>query len=266
VYRFALAPRWLAFHLLVVVVALGCVRLGAWQLDRWDARRGHNAVIQDNAARPPVDIATVVGTTGDGERVDGADEWRTVTATGRYDASRTTLVRNRTYDGAKGFEVLVPLVTAAGTALVVDRGWVPAGRSATELIDVPEVPAGEVRVSGRLRAGEHADAAHRRQATDLPQRSVVRIDVPFLAEDLPYPAYNGFVELTEEAPTPAEAPKLLPLPELGTGPHLAYACQWWVFAIIAVVGWFVLLRREGRDLQAAALRSTRTPVGAGAAP
>jgi cytochrome oxidase assembly protein ShyY1 len=266
VYRFALAPRWLAFHLLVVVVALGCVRLGVWQFDRWEARRAHNAIVQDNAARPPVDVATVVGPTDDGGGVAGADEWRTVTATGRYDESRTTLVRNRTFDGAKGFEVLVPLVTAEGTALVVDRGWIPAGRSANARIDVPDVPAGEVRVTGRLRAGEHANAAQRRQATDLPQRSVVRIDVPSLAEDLPYRAYDGYAELTEEAPAPSEAPKLLPLPELGTGPHLAYACQWWVFAIIAVVGWFVLLRREGRDLQAEALGTTRTPVAAGAAP
>ena len=43
------------------------------------------------------------------------------------------MVRYRTRDGRLGVDVVVPLVTPSGTALLVDRGWVetePAGRTA----------------------------------------------------------------------------------------------------------------------------------------
>ena len=33
------------------------------------------------------------------------------------------MVRYRTRDGTAGVDVVVPLVTADGTALLVDRGW-----------------------------------------------------------------------------------------------------------------------------------------------
>ncbi len=45
-----------------------------------------------------------------------------MTATGTYDADQTVIVRNRTRDGASGIDVVVPLVTAGGATLLVDRG------------------------------------------------------------------------------------------------------------------------------------------------
>ena len=35
------------------------------------------------------------------------------------------LLRNRVRDGEGGYDVLTPLVLDDGTAVVVDRGWVP---------------------------------------------------------------------------------------------------------------------------------------------
>jgi cytochrome oxidase assembly protein ShyY1 len=257
VYRFVLAPRWLAFHVFVAVVVFACVQLGSWQLDRWHERRDVNAAVEDRSTRPPAPVSELVATTAEGVEIDPTDQWRAVSATGRYDAERGVLLRNRTYDGVKGFEVIVPLVTGDGTALLVNRGWVRAGRTATESIDVPAPPAGEVTVTGRLRPSQHASPEQRGQADDGAQRSVVRLDVPWLGERLPYPVYAGYAELTEESPAPSEAPELLPAPDLGTGPHLAYAMQWWVFAVIGVVGWVLLMRREARDGQAAEAPAVR---------
>jgi cytochrome oxidase assembly protein ShyY1 len=264
VYRFLLGPRWLGFFLFVVGVAFGCVQAAQWQYHRWESRTAANALVERNIARPPVPLGELTQPGGGRNAVAESDTWRRVTATGRYDEADTVLVRNRTQDGRKGFEVLVPLVTDQGAVLVVDRGWIEAGMSALERVAVPAPPSGQVEVTGRLRASQHASPSQRRQATTKPQRSVVRIDVPQVTEDLGRPVYAGYVELTDESPAPQEAPMLLPLPDLGTGPHLAYAAQWYAFSVIAFVGWFFLVRREARDRRDAAAGATREePVPTG---
>jgi cytochrome oxidase assembly protein ShyY1 len=62
------------------------------------------------------------------------------------------------------------------------------------------------------------------------------------------------VQLKTSAPgdDPSLAP--IPLPELGDGPHLSYAVQWFLFAAVAAVGYVLLLRRE------AASAGTSTPT------
>ena len=84
-------------------------------------------------------------------RGPGTDEqYARVRVTGHYDRAHQLLVRNRPFEGANGYYVLVPLVPADGPALLVDRGWVSAGESAT---DVPRVPAGTDGRGDRGRAG-----------------------------------------------------------------------------------------------------------------
>jgi cytochrome oxidase assembly protein ShyY1 len=64
---------------------------------------------------------------------------------------------------------------------------------------------------------------------------------------LPYDVYGGYGELVEQQPAAATSPTVLPEPDPGLGPHLAYAFQWWVFAAIALGGVVVLARREARE-------------------
>ena len=80
--------------------------------------------------------------TAPGRDVAASDEWRVVTATGTYDVSDTVIVRYRTREGASGVDVVVPLVTDSGTALLVDRGWVAADNRGADAGDVPAPPGG----------------------------------------------------------------------------------------------------------------------------
>lgn len=242
VYRFLLTRRWLGLLAAAVLVAASCLLLGRWQLHRYESKHERNAQISANMAAPPALPGRVL-------RVDhgpaGKDLWRRVRTLGRYDPDHTLLVRNRPYDGEVGFHVLVPFHTAAGPALLVDRGWIPAGENATVVPEVPRVPPGEVAVTVRLRASELPST------TGTPPRGqVTRIDVSEIRADLPYPTYGGYGELTREQPRPRNAPALLPLPDLNTGPHLAYAVQWVLFALMALGGYVVLARREAADRRA----------------
>ncbi len=249
-YRFLLTRRWLGLLALAIVIAAACALLGRWQLHRLESRHAKNALVSRNVAAPPVLPGRVVRVD---HGPDPADQWRRVRSTGRYDPDHTLLVRNRTLDGRLGFHVLVPFLTAAGPALLVDRGWVPAGETASDLPDVPRPPPGEVAVTARIRQSEPASTTGQ-----PPRGQVTRIDVSRIRTGLPYPAYGGYGELTREEPAPRRTPQPLPVPQLSTGPHLAYAVQWFLFALMALGAYVLLARREATDRRAAAAGGSRT--------
>ncbi len=246
VYRFLLTRRWLGLLAVAVVVAASCVALGRWQLHRFESKTAANDLVARNVAAAPVPPERLLGLR---RGPDDGDRWRRVRTTGRYDPARTLLVRNRPYDGEVGFHVLVPLRTAAGPALLVDRGWVPAGENATVVPDVPPPPPGEVVVTARVRASEPASTTG-----TPPTGQVTRIDVSAIREGLPYPLYGGYAELTREDPAPERVPAPLRVAEVSTGLNLAYAVQWFLFALIALGGYVALARREATD------RRTADPV------
>lgn len=212
-----------------MVLVLVFLRLSEWQLDRLSERRAENALVETNEQAEPAAVADVL--TPDRPAPANA-EWRTVTVTGRYDAEHELFVRYRHYEGEPGFHVLTPLVAADGSALIVDRGWLPQRGSVNADPEVAPPPTGEVRVTGRVRLSEDGNVEQVR-----PETGQVRfIKVPVLADWLQYPVYGGYVELTEQDPSPSEELMLVPAPELDEGPHLSYAVQWVIFAIIAVGG------------------------------
>jgi cytochrome oxidase assembly protein ShyY1 len=239
VYRFLLSPRWLRLIAAALVVAAGCVALGFWQLDRFHQKQARSDLVHENVAAEPVPADELLG---DGRALPAAEEWRRVEAHGRYDEAHELLVRNRPLEGSTGYYVLTPLVTDDGPALLVNRGWVPVGATARTRPEVPSAPAGEVTVIARMRPSEPSD----HKAAPLAGQ-VRRIDVAAIAATLPYDVYGGYGELVEQRPAAAASPTVLPEPEPGLGPHLAYAFQWWLFAVIALVGVAVLARREARE-------------------
>ena len=236
VYGFLKSPRWIGFMLLTVVLATTFVELGFWQLRRLDARKARNAIVVENLASPVADVGQLLGPA---RNVTKADEWRRVTATGRWDAAHQLVVRNRSLNSAPGYLVVTPFVTDEGKALLVQRGWVPAGASAATHPSVPAPTAGQVSVVARVRRDEPA-----KEARDLPAGEVLRINAPSIAKQLPYPTYDGYAQLVSQQPSVGNDMPLADLPDLGNGPHLIYAVQWFIFTGIAFGGFFVFVRNE----------------------
>ena len=226
-YRFLLQRRWLGFLLLVVVVAAGCVRLGLWQLERFNQRQADNARVASYVEDEPVPVEEVLS---GAQSVPSSLEWRRVSAEGTYDEAGQVIVRYQSREGSRGVEVVTPLVTSSGTAVLVDRGWI-AG-DAVSAADVPAAPPGTVIVTGWLRSDSQADAAATR-----PQQGQVRaISSAGIASTLDYPLYPGYVALTQQVPAETRL-EPAPPPDVGQGPHFFYGLQWFFFAALAVFGW-----------------------------
>ncbi|WP_272256784.1 SURF1 family cytochrome oxidase biogenesis protein [Streptomyces xanthophaeus] len=260
-YRFVLTRQWVCLTLVALALIPAMIKLGFWQFHRHEHRVAQNELIETSLRAQPV---PVTGLTSPGHVVPRSDYWRTVTATGTYDSAHEVVVRMRTSDDDKvGFHVLTPLVLADGRAVLVNRGWVPGGGDPRAYPAVPAPPAGEVTVTGRLKADETSGGSGIKDRKGLPDRQVMLINSTQQAESLGRPVLGGYLELT--APVPQDGgPEPVGEPDHDSiGAHMAYAVQWWLFASAVPVGWIVLVRREKRDREeAAAAAAQREPAPA----
>ncbi|MEV0895739.1 SURF1 family protein [Actinoplanes sp. NPDC049802] len=248
-YRFLLTPRWLAAAALTVVASMVMVVLGNWQLHRYQERTAINERIDAANAVDPVALTSVLaaptaaGTPGaaPGEAL----AWTKVTLSGRYDPANEIQARGRTVGSKVGFEILTPLVLEDGTAVLVDRGWVPAPPGgALAAPEVPAAPTGQVTVVGQIHLSESRPAPVDRRDGRLDTR---RINVPRLATELPFPVYGAYVLLTEQTPAADPAFVAIPIPHEDSWQNGGYAVQWWIFAgmVYVLFGWQA--RREAQE-------------------
>jgi cytochrome oxidase assembly protein ShyY1 len=239
--RFLLRPRWLAGLGLVVLVAAAFARLGIWQLHRLDERRAYEDLVAWRLAAAPVPLEEVLAAGADADLI----RYRRVTAEGTYDTAHEVILYGRTQGDRTGSHVLTPLILEDGTAVAVDRGWVPLEDDTPPLTDAAP-PDGTVRVSGVLFPPEVASPPGS-EPSPAGRTTFAKVDLGALAAEVPYRLAPAYLLLGSQDPAPGELPSVAPLPDPADAPpHLSYAIQWFTFATIAVVGFVVLVRREYR--------------------
>ena len=242
--RFLLRPRWLAGLGLVVLVATSFVWLGFWQLDRMRQRRAYEDLVAARLAAPAARLVDILA-----EGSPGDLAYRRVTAEGTFDPEHEVILYGRTQSGRTGNHVLTPLVLPDGTAVAVDRGWVPLAEDDPPLGDAAP-PAAPVRVRGVLFPTEAAGDG--RTGAGSARTAFTKIDLPALGDQVPYPLAPVYLLLASQDPAQDGPPETAPLPDPAESPpHLSYAIQWFTFATIAVVGFAILVRREHRRSSAA---------------
>jgi surfeit locus 1 family protein len=211
----------------LVLLAGAFSALGAWQLRRAGESRALSARFAATAAETPL----VEAPTAWSDDV----RFRPLRVRGSYDGKRQFLLDNRVHDGAAGYEVLTPFKLAGEERwLLVNRGWVPANpdRSVLPQVEVDDALRG---LAGRVellpRAGLRLDASDTVPAAQ-PLAVVVFPTAAELGERLGVTLPDYQVLLDEREPdgfvrdwrSPGLAPQR----------HLAYAGQWFLFALGSV--------------------------------
>ncbi len=232
-----LSRQWRGYLAFTVLFAVVCVALGQWQFARRVEAQAQIALLTANYDAEPRDVTSVVP---DGDVEDDSLKWSPVTATGEYDAAATVFVRNRPQNGRIGFHMLVPFTTTKGSVFIVDRGWVDSNADNSAPVDVPAVPEGTVTITARLYPSEATIAGR-----SAPDGQIATINVPTLVAGYPSAISVWFGQISDESPQ-GELGLPFAKPVLDEGPHLSYALQWYVFALMAFValGWGI--RRDLR--------------------
>ncbi|HUS21538.1 MAG TPA: SURF1 family protein [Aeromicrobium sp.] len=218
-----------------------CVRLGFWQWHRMEHKKHEQAIIERHLG---VDAVPVQSVLRPGRAVADDDEWTLVRATGTFETRGQVTVKFTPRDGRAGADVVTPLVLPDGSALLVDRGWIPTANTNARPTDIPTPPPGRVTVEGWLRpdnqAGENAVVPVDRQVRAIASHGLEK----YVGREL----LPGFINLQQPAMT-GLAPE--PRPHVGHALNFFYALQWWFFAGLALIGpfWF------GREPHARAIKS-----------
>lgn len=244
-WRFALSGRWAGYFALVIVFSVISVMFGNWQFDRRAEARAAIELVEANYDREPLPVSSVLSSLN---AYEPSQQWTPVVLTGRYLSDEEMLARNRPYSGHPGFEVLTPLLLDDGTIFIVNRGWVPIGERQDAPDVVPQAPEGPVTVIARLTAGEPVLAG---RTSPKGTNQVATIHLPEIAERLDRETYSGAYGLVaEQMPEPETQPVTTPKPDPDEGPHLSYALQWYVFALLAFIGLGWALQQEYRVINA----------------
>ncbi len=238
----------------VLVVVVTMINLGFWQLNRLDERKAANAVVTNAMKQQPQPLATVLpeGTATTTEQVKAAD-YQPVYVTGTYRADEQVLVTNRTNNGSPGYWVVTPLVLADGTAVAVNRGWVPYSYLEEGPWDDFAPPPGTVTVQGLVRQSQVRETnglvSSPKDSDVGTLRVFARLDVGRLAQQTSERMIPGYISLRVQDPVQNDLPVPVPLPELSQGTHLGYALQWFAFSLSTIIVYPLLLRRYAKRKQ-----------------
>jgi cytochrome oxidase assembly protein ShyY1 len=233
-YGFLFERRWLIGLILILAIAAGCISLGFWQLRRLDEAEEARRRRAERMDMPVEPLTAELASSDAGDR--------RVEAAGRYDAERQIVLEARSYRGRSGRHLLTPLRLDDGTAVIVDRGWIPTGTDPSSAAP----PTGRTAVAGLLLPGERRGSLAGKRGLSA-SRVLVRIDLDAIGGSVPYEVLPLWLLLEKQDPAPGELPVPAPLPKHDDPPHLSYAIQWFLFATIALVGYAALVRREARE-------------------
>lgn len=233
--------NWLLTTMLVLAGTAVCIRLGFWQLDRLEQRRDFNAQVTDMRSAELVDLNKEI------PKDIRTMEWRSVTVSGEYDFYNQVALRNQVHRGEYGFHLITPL-RFNGTAVFVDRGWIPAESDSTpedwRQYDLP----GQITVTGQIRLGQGKPAiggvADALPVDGNPLVVWNNLEVEKMSTQIDYPILMVYVQ---PAMDPADVIPPIPFQpeiELTEGSHFGYALQWFTFAAILFLGYPVYLRQQ----------------------
>ena len=231
------APSLLGTLAALIGIAL-FARLGVWQLDRAEQKRAIQAQLAVGQEQ------TLDFSSGN---ADSLNRYQRVRVRGRYDPQHQILLDNMlTQGGQPGYRVLTPLQLGDGGWILVDRGWLPWGRTREPLPDVT-VDSGERVLAGQLdelpQPGMRLDDAAVTSSGKWPRvmNYPRREDVE---QVLQRPVQQRIVLLDPEEPDGYGRVRDLAA-RFGTGRHIGYAAQWFMLATAVLVVYLILnLKKE----------------------
>lgn len=235
--------QWIVTTLLALAGGIVCARLGIWQLDRLEQRRAFNAHVEAMWAAAPLALA------GQPAEDLTAMEYRAAEVSGIYDFENQVVLRNQYFEGEYGFHLLTPLLLEDGSAVLVDRGWIPADGNESpsdwRKYDVP----GQVHLKGQIRLGQaRPDFGGVPDPTLTPGQARLEfwniINLERIRGQVPYLLLEVYIQ-PQVDPTDTTPPiPFQPELELSEGPHMGYALQWFTFAGILVLGYPFYIRKQ----------------------
>ena len=168
----------------------------------------------------------------------GERRFARIDVSGHYDPTRHILLDNQIWNGRAGVHVFTPFYTLSGTAILVNRGWLPLSANRLQMPDVP-TPEHETVLRGMLNTlpvpGRMLGEADKMQQDQWPQL-VTYLNLEDIAVTLEKPLVNWVIQLADPEQDGFEGRDWKPV-FLTSRKHKGYAFQWFAFTVISIVLW-----------------------------
>ena len=255
IVRLMLSRKWWWSTLLVLGGIALTIRLGIWQVSRFHentaiaehlvAMQGAPAITLSGKASPP-DLTSM--------------EWRQVKASGTFDFSHQVAIRNQiwaqTWGNDVGYKLVAPLIFPDGSAILVDRGWIPLADNDPANWGQFDQP-GPVTVNGIIRLSTRPEFGGEIVPTLAPGETAASfwnlININGLQKQIPYPLLSVYIQ---QGPDPAfngMPYRVLSQPDDSTAAttastNVGYAFTWFAFAALLFGGYPLYLSKQDKQI------------------
>jgi len=209
--------------------------LGNWQLQRAEQKTQRLLAVEMAAKTAQIDLQQVLRSNIN----DMLD--MPVNFDGAADATRYFLLDNKMHNGRVGYQVLTPMQTSSGT-VIVNLGWV-AGTNSRDILPSINIDAENARYAGMISLPLNNAMINETAVVDgdwpkvLQQIDLKVIQQHYKQEILP------FVVLLKAQETSSFVRNWKPV-VMAPEKHIAYAVQWYLLAIAALVIFIIAQRKK----------------------
>ena len=206
-----------ALSLFSIFFTLLFISLGFWQIERAESKALKMKAFNEMQKSPPIALN------------DLSAAWSRIFVEGFYDSSRQVLIDNQINDGQVGYKIYTPFYFD-DKAIFVDRGWIPRGKTRSELPDI-DFQSDRLRIVGSLLKPEKEVLA----GDDIFTKNwpiVSQTKLPDIIETKFNKDFSDFIIVLE--PGSNFLKEYIPLQPFVISPtkHYGYALQWFTMSIV----------------------------------
>jgi len=228
--------------ILALLLMLGMLRLGVWQLDRAEQKQLILDQVNFRSQQAAIDMS-------DKKLIDvELDRYRKVMLKGTYLSDKTIYIDNQVINGQVGYLVFTPFMSADQSyTVMVNRGWVSVGESRAKLPEV-STPAGIQSLAGRLNLPP-AQPPYWNDNYPVAQGKLwAYLPLDEYASQMQLSLSPLVVELAPE--NAADSQFVIQWAEINdewVAKHQGYAFQWFAMALAFLIACLILLIRQRKQ-------------------
>ena len=166
---------------------------------------------------------------------------------GQYDVKHHFLLDNKILNGRVGYDVYSPLIMPDGQAILVNRGFLPQGKTRQDL-PLIETPEEQLKIKGLLHSTPSRTIVLADDVNQLKSWPVVLqyVDVDEIEKMLGYPVFNMVLWLDKEENHGFS--RTLPALALDSSKNSGYAFQWYAMALALLII-YIVTNTKKRDIK-----------------